>query len=231
MTILITNDDGIDAMGLKVLTEMAKTMGDVYVLAPARQCSGKSRSITTNGTLHITPVNIAENVISYSVDGAPADCVRVAINYIMPVKPDLILSGINEGYNVGGNIVYSGTIGAALEGVAFGIPAIAYSMPANTDFKLVNKYLKTITEQIIADSDSNACLTNINFPNCSADDCKGVLWERQVDSIGLYKDYCEQRVLADGSTELRISAVMDCKGNKGTDIEALLNNYISVGKI
>ena len=129
MRILVVNDDGIKAPGIKRLVQMAAGLGEVWVVAPAAQCSAMSHRITVRGDLEVKPYDFpATGVTAYSVWGTPADCVKVALGCLMTEKPDIVFSGINAGYNVGRDILYSGTIGAAMEALCWGVPAIAFSV-------------------------------------------------------------------------------------------------------
>ena len=129
MRILVVNDDGIKAPGIKRLVQMAAGLGEVWVVAPAAQCSAMSHRITVRGDLEVKPYDFpVTGVTAYSVGGTPADCVKVALGCLMTEKPDIVFSGINAGYNVGRDILYSGTIGAAMEALCWGVPAIAFSV-------------------------------------------------------------------------------------------------------
>ena len=142
MNILITNDDGICAQGIAVLTKAASRFGKVTVVAPARQCSAMSHRITLGSPLTLQRVEFPwENVTGYSLSGTPADCVKAALDAILSEKPDVVLSGINHGYNVGFDVVYSGTVGAAMEALMNGIPAIALSQNDVGGFAVAERYL------------------------------------------------------------------------------------------
>ena len=127
--ILVTNDDGINAPGIRALISVIKDIGDIIVVAPDSPQSGMGHAITINSTLHssrITPKN--SEIIEYSCSGTPADCVKLAINELMPRKPDLCVSGINHGSNSSINVIYSGTMSAAIEAGIEGVPAIGFSL-------------------------------------------------------------------------------------------------------
>ena len=131
MRILVVNDDGI------------KAPGEVWVVAPAAQCSAMSHRITVRGDLEVKPYDFpATGVTAYSVWGTPADCVKVALGCLMTEKPDIVFSGINAGYNVGRDILYSGTIGAAMEALCWGVPAIAFSVAEEDECEVLNTYLE-----------------------------------------------------------------------------------------
>ncbi len=142
LKILISNDDGIDSEGIWRLARLASELGDVWVCAPASQCSAMSQRLTIFNELIIKeyapPVPVRG---AYSISGTPADCVKLAVSHLLPEKPDYVFSGINCGYNAGFDIAYSGTIGAAMEGVMNGIPAIAFSAQHDGSFDVAEAHL------------------------------------------------------------------------------------------
>ena len=129
MKILIVNDDSIHAPGIAVLAKAAMSLGEVWVVAPSHQCSAMSQKVTIRGSLTVERVNDFPVPVkaAYQVSGTPADCVKAALLQLLDEKPDFVFSGINDGYNVGYDIAYSGTLGAAFEATMSGIPAIAFS--------------------------------------------------------------------------------------------------------
>lgn len=165
--ILITNDDGINARGIFFLAEAVKEMGDVYIVAPDDAQSGQSSAMSINKPLRITSYPELNGIKVFSVNGTPVDCVKLALHAIVPRRPDLLLSGINHGSNAGNNIIYSGTMGAALETCMLGIPSIGYSYLSHSheaDFSNTLPFLKSITRKVIEQGlPADICL-NINFP-------------------------------------------------------------------
>src|SRR5579872_6702873 len=144
MRLLVTNDDGILAHGIECLVAAAEPLGDVTVVAPDREQSATSHSLTLHHPLR--PVKRGER--RWQVDGTPTDCVMLAVEALMPDRPDFVLSGINHGQNMGEDVLYSGTVAAAMEGLALGIPSIAISFAGGdhgTDVSLVNDQLDAIT--------------------------------------------------------------------------------------
>ncbi len=163
MKILITNDDGIDALGLRLLAEWAKKLGEVTVVAPKRGQSAKSHAIEIVQAFEIKQVPYVEGVTAYSVDSTPADCVRFGIVGLHQTY-DLVLSGINKGVNVGGDIVYSGTIGAVFEAAKLGIQAIAFSAFPDEQVEAA-KFLDTSYDYLMKNrlfAENN--IYNINIP-------------------------------------------------------------------
>ena len=166
--ILISNDDSINAPGIHFLADIASRLGDVYVVAPATPQSGQSAALTVNSPLRIVEKpSTNENIRIFTVSGTPVDCVKLALNAIVPRKPDVLFSGINHGSNSGVNVTYSGTMGAVLEGCMRGIPSVGFSLlhhSMNADFSLSASFVKEIAEKVISHGlPTNVCL-NVNIP-------------------------------------------------------------------
>ncbi len=168
LEILVTNDDGVSANGLKTLTEVAKRFGKVTVVAPDGARSGMSKAITVNVPLRIKKVHDAGDIVIYKCSGTPVDCVKLAISEIMNKKPDLVLSGINHGANSSISVLYSGTMGAVKEGCIHEIPSIGFSLcnyAANADFAPSQFFIfRIIRETIQHGLPENVCL-NVNIPD------------------------------------------------------------------
>jgi 5'-nucleotidase len=169
---LCTNDDGIHAPGLALLSEVAGRLGDVFVVAPDRQRSGSSHSLTLNSPLRATPVG--ENRLS--LDGTPTDCVLVAVNLLCEQDPHFVLSGVNHGANMGEDVLYSGTVAAAMEGTILGIPAIAVSFVGRDD-ELLRGYadlLERLLVHLVRREDfPDETFFNVNLPDVPAEDVQG----------------------------------------------------------
>ena len=165
--ILVTNDDGVTAPGFSRLVEVASEFGDVVGVAPSFPQSGKSAAMTVNDALHVAEHPSISGAAIYSVSGTPVDCVKLALHHIVPRRPDLILSGINHGSNAGVNIIYSGTMGAVLEGCMQGIPSIGFSLLHHSmaaDFSECLPWIRRIVAGVIAGGlPADVCL-NVNFP-------------------------------------------------------------------
>ena len=174
MNILLTNDDGIFAPGIAAAYRELTKLGDITVVAPADRMSGAGHSITVFEPLVCEKVEIEDQFGGYSVSGSPADCVKLAIMELCPKKPDLVISGINNGANVGINVYYSGTVAAAMEAVFYRIPAIAVSCAheEQMDFKTAAKYAFEVISKIPAVNLSG--VININIPRLSKGQPKGV---------------------------------------------------------
>ena len=232
MKILVVNDDGIDEKGIHILAEAAKELGEVWVVAPDRQCSAMSQCITVRGELAVRKREFpVEGVHAYSVSGTPADCVKVALLHILPQKPDIVFSGINFGYNAGQDILYSGTVGAAVEALSNGIPAIAFSNEANDIYDVVEKYLLSIAKDLSGRSLPSDTLWNVNFPGCSLEDYQGILENRIPADTQFYQDYYEVKEQSENGFLLEAGGNPIKEAQEGTDIRAVMDRYISIGTI
>ena len=209
MRILIVNDDGIKAPGIRKLAELSMKLGEVWVVAPKSQCSAMSQRITLFEDIEVTPECYdVDGVRAYSVGGTPADCVKVALEFLMPEKPDVVFSGINSGYNTGIDILYSGTVGAAMEALANGIRSFAFSNKNDTSWETVDAYLISIVKELLDENLSMDRIWNVNFPGCKLSECKGILRDRIPAKHQFYQDDSVRTNHADGSSSLRSKGVM-----------------------
>lgn len=231
--ILITNDDGIAANGLHRLALCAGKFGEVWVVAPHDQRSAASHSLTIREAFEVHPYDIGiENVHCYTCTGTPADCIRVGKLAIMPQFPDVVMSGINFGFNVAGDIQYSATLGAAFEAEYQGIPAIAFSESFSDDHSVTDRYLEQIMGELIDKPCEPGCVWNVNFPGCSLSECRGILYDRKVSRLSFFDDrYKVEEELPDGGMLVKVDGVYNPKSEEGTDYGAILSNYVSVGKV
>ena len=170
--ILVTNDDGIHAPGIRFLIKIMNTFGDVVVVAPDAPQSGMGHAITINDTLYCEAIQVIkdEPQKEYSCSGTPVDCVKIAINEILKRKPDLCVSGINHGSNSSINVIYSGTMSAAVEAGTQGIAAIGFSLldySIEADFKPSEKFIKSIVSQCLSNGMPNGVVLNVNIPKLS----------------------------------------------------------------
>lgn len=232
MKILLVNDDGIRAKGLEVLARLASRLGEVWVVAPEEQCSAMSHRITVRGKMRVKQVPFpVEGIQAYSVGGTPADCVKVALNHLLPEKPDYVFSGINRGFNAGIDILYSGTIGAAMEGLVNGIDAIAFSCADTDQFGAAEEYFFPIVQKLMEERLPGNEIWNVNFPGCPSGQVKGILWERRPARQGFYRDHYIKEDQPDGSFLLENAEIPDETAPEGTDMRALMDGYISIGRI
>ena len=162
MIILVSNDDGIRSEGLQALTCAVEPLGEVYVVAPDREQSTVSHSLTLHRPLRVEEIAPRQ----YAVDGTPTDCVNLAVSGILPARPGLVLSGINKGANLGDDITYSGTVSAAMEGTLLGIPSLAISLVARElfDFTAAAAFAARLAEQVLAHPLPANTLLNVNVP-------------------------------------------------------------------
>ena len=230
--ILIVNDDGIEAYGIAKLAAMAANFGDVWVVAPEGQCSGMSPRHTIFSELNVQEREFPATVrAAYSVSGTPADCVKVALKSLLPVWPDYVFSGINAGFNAGYDIAYSGTVGAAMEAVLHDIPAIAFSTQHDGSYEITDKYLMPIAEELMQKSNAGE-IWNVNFPGGQACDFKGIIRGTEAaQSFFFENDY--QKLERDGKIVFTPFAKLLGPNDapKGTDVWAVLNGYIAIGRI
>ena len=181
--ILVTNDDGYQAKGIKYLTEVAQEFGQVVVVAPEQGQSGMSHSVSLGTPLYLSQIETGNAHQSYFCSGTPADCVKIAIHKVLDKKPDLILSGINHGSNASVSAIYSGTIGAAREGSLNGIPSIGFSLldhSPDANFETSAHYAKIIIKEALEKGMPEMSCLNVNVPRISLDEVKGIKFCRQT---------------------------------------------------
>ncbi len=231
--ILLTNDDGIYAAGLVRLAEAARDFGEVWVVAPDHERSAASHSISLRHHIDVFPYEFPiEGVRAYSCSGTPADCVRVGCLAVMPSKPDLILSGINYGYNLATDLQYSATAGAAFEGVFQGIRSVALSENADECHEVTNAYLNRMIEESIEAEFRPMNIINVNFPGCRLKDFKGVRKDTKVSMGSFFKDtYLELEKIENRGMRLMVNGQYNEDCEAGTDFEAVVEGCISVGYV
>ncbi len=235
MRILITNDDGIKAGGLKLLAEAALKTGqhEITIVAPAEECSAMSHRITIREKLKLKKTDYPlPGIEAWSLDGTPADCIKVALAVVMKdALPDVIFSGMNWGYNSGIDTVYSGTVGAAMEGILHGIPSYAFSNAAYISNDLAVERLPGLIEQLLEKETDLSGIWNVNIPGCPVSECRGVLWDRRPAPVQFYEDHYYGEESADG-TVLTVKGIPNEELlDDDTDISALQRNYISIGRL
>lgn len=230
--ILVTNDDGITATGIRNLIQVMNTIGEVVVVAPDSPQSGMGHAITINDTLYCDPVTIDPDAPQqeYSCSGTPADCVKLATQQILNRKPDLCVSGINHGSNSSINVIYSGTMSAAVEAGVENIPAIGFSLldyNSNASFEHCKTYIKSIALQVLNQGLPQGIVLNVNFPKVSEQPLQGVKICRQARARWV-EDF-DKRTNPMGKEYYWLSGefVNQDKG-EDTDEWALEHNYVSV---
>ena len=229
--ILVTNDDGVTAKGINCLVEVAKKFGDVVVVAPDKPQSAMGHAITLNSTLFINKVSLENAIVTeYSCSGTPVDCVKLAVNEILHQKPDLCVSGINHGSNSSINVIYSGTMSAAVEAGIEGIPAIGFSLldyDWNADFDAVKPSIRKITLEVLEKGMPENVVFNVNFPKLKENEIKGIKICRQAKAIWMEKFDKRQTPYGKDYYWLTGEFVNQDKG-EDTDEWALSKGYISV---
>jgi len=229
--ILVTNDDGITAPGVIALVNIMKTLGDVVVVAPDSPQSGMGHAITLNSTLHIEKIKVkSEDYEAYSCSGTPADCVKIAVNQILPRRPDLCVSGINHGSNSSINVIYSGTMSAAIEAGIEGIPAIGFSLldhSWNANFDAAKDYIKAIAKNVLEQGLTEGVVLNVNIPKIDKKEIKGVKICRQAKAN--WKEEFDKRKTPQGKDYYWLTGTfVNYDKGEDTDEWALKNNYISL---
>ncbi|WP_298237816.1 5'/3'-nucleotidase SurE [uncultured Algibacter sp.] len=229
--ILVTNDDGINAPGIRTLIAVMKTIGDVVVVAPDSPQSGMGHAITLDSTLYVEQVNYKHGALKeYSCSGTPADCVKLAIRELLDRKPDLCVSGINHGSNSSINVIYSGTMSAALEAGIEGIPAIGFSLlnyKWQANFEACESFVKTITENVLKQGLPNGIVLNVNIPDIPKKEIKGIKVCRQAKAN--WVEEFDKRVNPQGKDYYWLSGkFVNLDGGKDTDEWALENGYVSL---
>ena len=230
--ILITNDDGIEADGLVRLARAAVNLGEVWIVAPDGQRSAAAHSISLQSPIDIYPVSFpVEDVQAFSCSGTPADCVRVGSISVMPYKPDVVLSGINFGYNTASDIQYSATAGGAFEAAFQGYRAIAVSEGIH-GHEVTDRYLEEILDELIDRDPGEGKIFNVNFPECPLAQCGGILRNRTVSKSTLYVDgYKLMEKLPHGGMRFMVDGKYQEVAEEGTDLRAVLDGYVSIGVV
>ncbi|MEA5027005.1 MAG: 5'/3'-nucleotidase SurE [Erysipelotrichaceae bacterium] len=232
MRILVSNDDGIEAIGLRALVKELKKIGDVTVVAPNTQRSASSHCLTIKGSLKVKETPIDDDITGWAVYGTPADCVHLAVKKILAVKPDLIVSGINQGFNISSDCIYSGTVAAAREGFILGIPSIAVSLDSFTsaDFSYAAEVARLVSLDFLNDKHNLEYMLNVNVPAVDRELIKGY----KVCEFAGVRDYDENFIHTQDEEfhyyhvgDLDVSTFL--KGNElRYDVVALKENYVTV---
>jgi 5'-nucleotidase len=229
--ILVTNDDGIFAPGITFLAKIASRFGRIIVVAPDKPQSGMGHAITINSTLRIQKTNYHTAEQEFSCSGTPVDCVKMAVNNILKKRPDLVLSGINHGSNSSINVIYSGTMSAAIEGALEGTPSIGFSLcdyAMEADFSQAEKFIAKIIEESLKKPMPKGVCLNVNIPKLKAEDFKGIKVVRQAKANWVEK--FEERKDPYGRDYYWLTGDFVNFEPESTDTDewALANGYISV---
>jgi 5'-nucleotidase len=227
--ILVTNDDGITAPGIRKLIAIMNTIGDVVVVAPDSPQSGMGHAITIDSTLTCDKLRVDNgSQVEYKCSGTPADCVKLAVREVLDRKPDLCVSGINHGSNSSINVIYSGTMSAAIEAGIEGIPAIGFSLldySWDANFDLLEDEIVKITNNVLKNGLPEGVVLNVNFPK--TDNLKGIKICRQAK--GNWEETFDKRINPNGKEYYWLSGKFtNLDKGEDTDIWALEHNYVSV---
>ena len=230
--ILVSNDDGIDSEALARLAALAKKFGEVWVVAPCRQFSSMSHAANFWEPLKAWEVDFpVEGVHAFTTTGTPSDCVSFGITTVVPGRPDLVFTGINKGYNIASGIQYSATVGAALEAANQKIHTIAFSENHIGTHEVTDKYIEQLASELIDTPLGDNEIWNVNFPNCSVEECRGIKYDTVVSQDDFYAGGYDV-VAKDGD---KISYMVNFErywtATEGTDLYAIMNNYVSVGRV
>lgn len=229
--ILVTNDDGITAPGILTLIDIAKEIGEVVVVAPDSPQSGTGHAITVNNTLFLYKTSLEQDeILSYSCSGTPVDCVKLAIHEVLKKKPDLCISGINHGSNSSINVIYSGTMSAAVEAGIEGIPAIGFSLLDynwDADFESSKEFVSNIIQEVIKNKLPEGVILNVNIPKLKKDEIKGIKVCRQAKAFWVEK--FDKRQTPQGMDYYWLTGeFVNQDLGEDTDEWALKNGYVSV---
>lgn len=229
--ILISNDDGITAPGIRVLVEEMKTIGEVMVVAPDSPQSGMGHAITIGETLRLFQTDIFDDVPAYECSGTPADCIKIAKHHILQDRsPDLVVSGVNHGANTSVSVLYSGTMSAAIEAAIEGLPAIGFSLcnfSHEADFSHIRKYIREIALKVLNDGIETGVALNVNFPPKSSEEIKGIKLCRQTKAK--WKEEFDERIDPQGKPYFWLTGQFINEDNQeDTDEWAIENNYVSI---
>ncbi len=229
--ILVCNDDGITAPGIRTLVKIMNELGDVIVVAPDGPQSGMGHAITINGILRCDPIHLDDGPQSeYSCTGTPVDCVKLAVNVVLPRKPDLVVSGINHGSNSSINVIYSGTMSAAMEGCLEGVPSIGFSLcdySWEADFEPAIPHIKKIAQETLAKGLPRGICLNVNIPKYEGKEYAGIKVVRQCQ--GNWEEEFDQRTDPRKRNYYWLTGkFVNYDEGQDTDEWALENYYISV---
>jgi 5'-nucleotidase len=226
--ILVTNDDGVHSPGITALFRAMKSLGDAYIIAPDRERSAAGHSLTLHRPLKVE--KIRERV--FSINGTPTDCVTLGINKLLTTRPDLVVSGINRGANLGDDITYSGTVSAAVEGTIFGIPSIAFSLPEGKlyHFDTASLFAAKLAGYVLEHSLPYDTLLNVNVPNVGKEMIQGVKFTRQGKRV--YDNSIQETYDPWGLKHYWIGGGQPYwERGEDMDIDAVSTNFISVTPI
>lgn len=229
--ILITNDDGITAPGIKALVECMLQLGEVVIVAPDSPQSAMGHAITISKPLRLDRTyTFGKDIVAYQCSGTPADCVKLAVDKVLHRKPDLLVSGINHGANSSINVIYSGTMSAAVEGAIEGMQSIGFSLldyDLNANFEPVKKFVLQIAQQVLREGLPEGTLLNVNFPKLPEEEIKGIKICRQARAK--WVEEFDERLDPNGRKYYWLTGkFVQLDHGQDTDEWALANGWVSV---
>jgi 5'-nucleotidase len=230
--ILVTNDDGITAPGILALVEAVRTLGEVIVVAPDAPQSAMGHAVTISKPLRLDKIrsDIYGHIAAWQCSGTPADCVKLGVSKVLHRKPDLLVSGINHGSNSSINVIYSGTMSAAVEGSIEGIPSVGFSLldySLDADFTYAKKVANKIAKQVLENGLPNGTLLNVNIPFVKQKEIKGIKVCRQARAK--WEEEFDERIDPNGRKYYWLTGkFVNYDHGDDTDEWALANNYVSV---
>ena len=228
--ILVTNDDSVNAKGIQSLVKIASTLGRVVVVAPDKPQSGMGHAITLSDPIRLNRVRMFGDVEAYSSSGTPVDCVKLAIYEVLERKPDLVLSGINHGENSSTNVLYSGTMSAAIEGAMEGLPSIGFSLSdfsSEADFMQYEAYVSRIISKALKEDFPKFTCLNVNIPNVPASDIAGIKVCTQAHAF--WADRFDKREDQFGRPYYWLTGEFgEVNPQEDSDLHALYRGYISI---
>lgn len=229
--ILLTNDDGLYAAGLKTLLEVLEEFGKVVLISTTESMSGMSQALTVKTPLRVKLLEENEKHRIYACNGTPTDCVKLAINQLLERMPDFVASGINHGANASVSVLYSGTMAAALEGCLYGVTSVGFSLnnfSPTADFSGCSKYIRIVMEQLVKEALPKGICLNVNIPSKIPGEIKGIRICRQAR--GNWKEEFEKRKDPMGKTYYWLTGVFQNHEPEAEDTDewALANNYVSL---
>ena len=228
--ILVTNDDGITAPGIRKLVEFMNEIGEVVVVAPDSPQSGKGHAITINSTLMVEEIKMEGAQRDFACSGTPVDCVKLALDKVLPRRPDLVVSGINHGANSSINVIYSGTMSAAVEAGVEGIPAIGFSLldfSFEADFDQAKGFIQKIVLKTLKNPMPKGIVLNVNIPKLKKEEIKGIKICRQAQAK--WEENFDERVNPQGKKYYWLTGYFNnMDEGKDADETALMNGYISI---
>ena len=229
--ILVTNDDGVHALGMAALIDAVSEFGDVVAVAPQVSQSGMSHALTLKSPLRLKKIKEQKGIIVYELTGTPVDCVKMAFDKILPCLPQLLVSGINHGSNSSISSIYSGTVAAAREGALNAIPSIAFSntnYADDADFEFTKSYVKEIVKNVLAQGLGKGTFLNVNLPHLDSPTIKGIKICKQAE--GVWVEEFDQRQDPMGTNYYWLTGYFNNAepDNEDTDEWSLKNNYVTI---